>query len=138
LLMGEFFSKKTEMTHLGLKIKYFIDGVKTPKSTAKHGGGSVIVWGCFDEFRVDDLYRVRGIFKKVLLLEFFFGQRFNQEQETDPNHKTKVNLKTWSFAPSPLFLLTADSSQELKNFTLSIRRCSRQFGGAAVSVFEAT
>lgn len=64
------------------------------KSTAKHGGGNVIVRGCFDEFRVDDLYRVRGIFKKVLLLGiFFFGQRFNQEQETDPNHKKTEPLE---------------------------------------------
>ena len=32
--------------------------------SVKHGGGNVMVWGCFSGGKVGDLYRVKGILKK--------------------------------------------------------------------------
>jgi hypothetical protein len=32
--------------------------------SVKHGGGNVMVWGCFGVDKVEDLYRVKGILKK--------------------------------------------------------------------------
>ena len=32
--------------------------------SVKHGGGNVMVWGCFGGGKVGDLYRVKGILKK--------------------------------------------------------------------------
>ena len=32
--------------------------------SVKHGGGNVMVWGCFGGGKVGDLYKVKGILKK--------------------------------------------------------------------------
>ena len=32
----------------------------------KHGGGNVMVWGCFGGGKVGDLYRVKGILKEAM------------------------------------------------------------------------
>ena len=32
--------------------------------TVKHGGGSIMVWGCFAGHKIGDLIRVCGIMKK--------------------------------------------------------------------------
>jgi hypothetical protein len=35
--------------------------------SVKHGGGNVMVWGCFGGGKEGDLYRVKGILKKEAL-----------------------------------------------------------------------
>lgn len=70
-------------------------------STVKHGGGSVMVWGCFAGSRVGDLYRVRGTlnqngYHSILQRHAIpsgmrlIGQRFILQQDNDPKHKSKL------------------------------------------------
>ena len=33
-------------------------------ASVKHGGGNVMVWGCFGAGKVGDLYKVKGILNK--------------------------------------------------------------------------
>ena len=70
-------------------------------STVKHGGGSVMVWGCFAGSRVGDLYRVRGTlnqngYHSILQRHAIpsgmrlVGQGFILQQDNDPKHKSKL------------------------------------------------
>lgn len=70
-------------------------------STVKHGGGSVMVWGCFAGSRVGDLYRVSGTlnqngYHSILQRHAIpsgmrlVGQRFILQQDNDPKHKSKL------------------------------------------------
>ena len=38
--------------------------------SVKHGGGNVIVWGCFGAGKVGDLYEVKGILNNKALTQF--------------------------------------------------------------------
>ena len=40
--------------------------------SVKHGGGNVMVWGCFGAGKVGDLYKVKGILNR-LRLSFHFA-----------------------------------------------------------------
>uniref|UniRef100_A0A672IVI6 Transposase Tc1-like domain-containing protein n=1 Tax=Salarias fasciatus TaxID=181472 RepID=A0A672IVI6_SALFA len=67
------------------------DWKKCVASTVKHGGGSVMVWGCFAGSRVGDLFRVRGTlnqngYHSILQL----GQGFIFQQDNDPKQKSKL------------------------------------------------
>ena len=93
--------------------------------TVKHGGGSVVVWGCFAGDRVDDLYQVHGklnqhgyhsiLQRHAIPSELrLVGQSFILQQDNDPKHTSKLcknylakkesegqlNLMTWP-AQSP-------------------------------------
>ena len=70
-------------------------------STVKHGGGSVMVWGCFAGSRVGDLFRVRGTlnqngYHSILQRHAIpsgmrlVGQGFILQQDNDPKHKSKL------------------------------------------------
>ncbi|MBN3285256.1 TC1A transposase, partial [Polyodon spathula] len=74
--------------------------------TVKHGGGSVMVWGCFAGDRVGDLYQVHGklnqhgchsilqrhaIPSRLRLV----GQFFILQQDNDPKHTSKLSIKVW-------------------------------------------
>ena len=66
-------------------------------STVKHGGGSVIVWGCFGNNKVGDLVRIEGImdtkyYHKILTRHAvpsgknLIGNEFIFQQDNDPKH----------------------------------------------------
>ena len=70
-------------------------------STVKHGGGSMMVWGCFAGSRVGDLYRVKGTlnqngYHSILQRHAvpsgmrLVGQGFILQQDNDPKHKSKL------------------------------------------------
>jgi hypothetical protein len=61
----------------------------------KHGGGSVMVWGCFGGNRVGDLIKIDGIMKKEHYLEILknhgvssgtriIGRGFAFQEDKDP------------------------------------------------------
>ena len=69
--------------------------------SVKHGGGNVMVWGCFDADKVGDLYKVKGILNKegyhsILQCHAIpCGQRLNGDnfllqQDNDPKHTSKL------------------------------------------------
>ena len=69
--------------------------------TVKHGGGSMMVWGCFGGERTGDLIEVKGIMKKEQyhsILErhaipsglCYLGKNFTFQQGNDPKHSSKL------------------------------------------------
>ena len=49
-------------------------------ATVKHGGGNVMVWGCFGGGKVEDLYRVKGICGRCLIGANFLLQQLQTMQ----------------------------------------------------------
>ncbi|KMQ83189.1 paired box protein and transposase domain containing protein [Lasius niger] len=69
--------------------------------TVKHGGGSVMVWGCFGNEKTGDLIKIDGILRKEsyhkILMKHALpsGKRliegkFVFQQDNDPKHKSKL------------------------------------------------
>ena len=69
--------------------------------SVKHGGGNVMVWGCFGGGKVGDLYRVKGILKKegyhsilqrhaIPCGRRLIGANFLLQQDNDPKHSSKL------------------------------------------------
>jgi hypothetical protein len=70
----------------------------------KHGGGSIILWGCFSAAGTGKLVRIEGMMDgakcwKILDGNLFqssrdvkLGQRFTIQQDNDPKHTAKVTL----------------------------------------------
>lgn len=68
--------------------------------SVKHGGGNVMVWGCFGAGKVGDLYKVKGILNKEgyhSILQCHarpcgqpsIGANFLLQQDNDPKHTSK-------------------------------------------------
>ena len=77
----------------------YIDACLQP--TVKHGGGSVMVWGCISANGVGDLVRVDGImnaakYKQILIHHAILsgkrliGNKFIFQHDNDPKHSAKT------------------------------------------------
>lgn len=69
--------------------------------TVKHGGGSVMIWGCFGGTVVGDIVKIEGILKKEQYRNILennaipsglrlLGQTFVFQQDNDPKHTSKL------------------------------------------------
>ncbi|CAK9827487.1 Transposable element Tc1 transposase [Anthophora retusa] len=69
--------------------------------TVKHGGGSVMLWGCFGTNKVDSLVKIDGILRKEQYLKILqdhavpsgtklIGENFIFMQDNDPKHSAKI------------------------------------------------
>ena len=73
--------------------------------TMKHGGGSIMIWGCFSAAGIGRLVRIEGtmngakygqILEENLLQsakDLILRQRFTFQQDNDPKHTAKATLE---------------------------------------------
>ena len=78
---------------------------KNTVPTVKHGGGNIILWGCFSSSGTGNLVKVQGIMRKedyIKILEenvkdsarkLHLGRRWKYQQDNDPKHTAKVVTK---------------------------------------------
>ena len=71
--------------------------------TVKHGGGSIMLWGCFSSAVTGRLVRIEGkmnaaMYRDILdenllqsSLDLRLGQRFIFQQDNDPKHTAKIS-----------------------------------------------
>lgn len=101
-------SDESKFEIFGSKRKIYVRRRKNEKyardcivPSVKHGGGSVMVWGCFAGSQVGDLMKVDGIlnkegYKKILQNKAvpsgkrLIGSSFIFQQDNDPKHTSKL------------------------------------------------
>ena len=100
-------SDESKFEVFGTKRKIYVRRRKNEKflkdciaPTVKHGGGSIMVWGCFGNSHVGNLVKIEGILKKegyhniiqrhvVPSGTKIIGKNFIFQQDNDPKHTSK-------------------------------------------------
>jgi hypothetical protein len=97
---------------------------KNLKATVKHGGGSVMVWGCMSAAGVGKLHFIEGIMDHKKYIEILkknlaasaeqlgLTGNFIFQQDNDPKHTAK-NTKMWLLYNTPKQLNTPPQSADL-------------------------
>lgn len=73
--------------------------------TVKHGGGNIMIWGCFSARGVGPLYRIQGTMNKEMYRDILqkhmlpfakrhMGRKWIFQQDNDPKHTSKL-IKSW-------------------------------------------
>lgn len=97
---------------------------KNIKSTVKHGGGSVMVWGCIASSGVGELVFIDKIMDKHLYLNILkenlqksaeklgIGNTFYFQQDRDPKHTAHI-VREWILSNTPHILPTPPQSPDM-------------------------
>lgn len=101
-------SDESKFEVFGCKRRTFVRRMQGERSleqctvpTVKHGGQSIMVWGCFGNGKVGDIHRVDGILNKEGYLEILknhalpsghrlIGNGFIYQQDNDPKHSSQL------------------------------------------------
>lgn len=97
---------------------------KNLASTVEHGGGSVLVWGCFSSAGVGKLAFIDGIMDHIAYINILkdnlkesaeamgLGSNFVFQQDNDPKH-TAYNSKMWILYNAPRQFVTPPQSPDM-------------------------
>ncbi|CAK9796254.1 Transposable element Tc1 transposase [Anthophora quadrimaculata] len=97
---------------------------KNIKTTVKHGGGSVMVWGCMSACGLGNLHFIEGIMDKYAYLnilklnlkqsaeKFGIADYYHFQQDNDPKHKSYL-IKEWLLYNTPHVLETPSQSPDM-------------------------
>ena len=97
---------------------------KNLRSTVKHGGGSVMVWGCMSAAGVGRLHFIDGIMDQNVYINILkenlkesaeklgIGNTFNFYQDNDPKHKAH-KVRNWLLYNCPKVIETPPPSPDL-------------------------
>ena len=99
-------SDETKIELFGLNAKRHVWRKPGTIPTVKHGGGSIMLWGCFSAAGTGKLVRIEGkmnaaMYRDILdenllqsALDLRQGRRFIFQQDNDPKHTAKIT-KEW-------------------------------------------
>ena len=91
-----------------LKLSFLANTSHHPENTiptVKHGGGSIMLWGCFSLAGTGKLFRIERMmdgakYREILEGNLFqssralrLGRRFTFQQDNDPKHTAKATIK---------------------------------------------
>jgi hypothetical protein len=97
---------------LGLNAKRHVCRKPNTIPTVKHGGGSIMLWGCFSATGTGRVVRIKGKMKGEKYREILYenllqsaqdlrlGLRFTFQQNNDPKHTAKT-MQVWLREKSP-------------------------------------
>lgn len=97
---------------------------KNMTGTVKHGGGSVMVWGCMSANGVGNLHFINGIMNQYIYIDLLknnllqsaekmgLSGNFVFQQDNDPKHSS-VNAKLWILYNTPKYEKTPPQSPDL-------------------------
>uniref|UniRef100_A0AAZ3RE88 Transposase n=1 Tax=Oncorhynchus tshawytscha TaxID=74940 RepID=A0AAZ3RE88_ONCTS len=95
-------SDETKIDLFGLKAKHQVWRKPGTLPMGKHGGGSIMLWGCFSAPRTGKLVRIEGKmngakYSEILIENLFqsaqdlrMGRRFTLQHDNDPKHTAKT------------------------------------------------
>ena len=100
--LKDFQTMRNKIELFGLNAKCHVWRKSGTSSTVKHGGGSIMLWGCFSAGETGRLVRIEGkmngakyreILDENLLQSVQYlrlGRRFTFQQDNDPEHTAKT------------------------------------------------
>ena len=102
-------SDETKIELFCLKAKIHVWRKPGTIPMVKHGGGSILLWGCFSARGTGRLVRIEGkmnrakyteILDENLLRTSDWGRRFTFQQDNDPKHTAKITQEWLRDKPS--------------------------------------